>query len=416
MRTLTTVILAILLSAPAEAATRLTYMINGSPKAISWATTAFPLKYEVSQDLVTRFDGSSQAITDSFNAWHDASPEIRFAAGTIADVSAGKDGVNSVSLEDGLFAGNGFIAFTTTWFDDSGRITEADIQIDPEGVAGYDMHAVVQHEIGHFLGLDHSAVVSSAMFPYLTRDAASPLDSDDLYAIRSVYPDAAMAAEAEQLHGEVTGDGAPVFGAQVVALDADGRSVAATLTGPDGHFDLSNLPPGNYRVYAEPLDGPVAADNLSGVWGTCGSKSFRTRFVDVGSFPSKGGQVQDVRIDVTGPPADLNPRWIGVFAPGSSDINLRAAAASAKAGSTVMIAVGGDGLVPGMTTIEIPNPGFHRISDFQYATNYMWATYRIDPGTATGSTVVLLDNGNDKAALTGAIRVAEGEKHRGTMR
>jgi len=101
----------------------------------------------------------------------------------------------------------------------------------------------------------------------------------------------------------------------------------------------------------------------------------------------------------------LNPKWIGASSPDAGDVNLAAAPATVRAGDTISLAVGGDGFTSGMTTFEVPSPAFHRISDFRYASNYVSATYRIDPNAAATSAVILVKSGNESAALTGALRV-----------
>ena len=76
-----------------------------------------------------------------------------------------------------------------------------------------------------------------------------------------------------------------------------------------------------------------------------------------------------------------------------------------RAGQTVSIALGGDGFLGGITTFEILNPGFKRISDFKWSANYVSATFEVLLNAPTGSVVVLAHSGNDSAALTGALRV-----------
>ncbi|MEJ2677750.1 MAG: carboxypeptidase regulatory-like domain-containing protein [Gemmatimonadota bacterium] len=63
---------------------------------------------------------------------------------------------------------------------------------------------------------------------------------------------APAAALAQTVRGAVvTGSGEPVQGALTVLLDAQGRRVVATLSGPHGRFELTAPGPGRYRVSAE---------------------------------------------------------------------------------------------------------------------------------------------------------------------
>ena len=52
-----------------------------------------------------------------------------------------------------------------------------------------------------------------------------------------------------------------------------------------------------------------------------------------------------------------------------------------------------------MTTFDVPNPGFHRISDFKWFGNYVSATFSVDASTPAGSVVVMVKSGNESAAL-----------------
>ena len=120
------------------------------------------------------------------------------------------------------------------------------------------------------------------MYPWIGTGGVTTLDSDDRVAIATMYPKPA-ANPGATLEGRVTGDGGGIFAAQVVALSDSGEPVATALTDRDGNFILQGIPSGNYRVYAEPLDGPVNVANLSGTWRTAKVTSFPTQFADNGT-------------------------------------------------------------------------------------------------------------------------------------
>jgi hypothetical protein len=55
-----------------------------------------------------------------------------------------------------------------------------------DGGAGFDFHTVMLHELGHSLGLDHSADTSSVMYAFysgMRRD----LTADDIAGIEAIY-------------------------------------------------------------------------------------------------------------------------------------------------------------------------------------------------------------------------------------
>jgi len=87
-----------------------------------------------------------------------------------------------------------------------------------------------------------------------------------------------------------------------------------------------------------------------------------------------------------------------------------------RAGTTITLGIGGDGFTSGMTTFDIPNSGFHRVSDFKWAGNYVSATFQVDSSTPAGSLVVMVKSGNESAALTGALRIEPAARSRGVKK
>lgn len=286
-----------------------------------------------------------QAIMDSFSAWTGVTgttfnvasypgligPIQRTSAQNACsnDGETNVDGVNTVCFNQAS-AGftTGVLAFTRVITANApgvsvgssgastlaGQILDADTLLCPnchvtfatpaglstaQGQGAYDLESILIHELGHWFGLDHSAVWRAIMFPYspppgqflgdrpTTQTPDGPLSDDDRTAIRALYPDPndtvdvgsvsgrllpanpfALAAIPATFAGKfVTG----IVGGHMVVVDADSGSViAGTLSGwtcdasnpPlqfDGSFDIERLPIGRtYMIYAEPLDGLVA--------------------------------------------------------------------------------------------------------------------------------------------------------------
>jgi hypothetical protein len=163
----------------------------------------------------------------------------------------------------------------------------------------YDLESILTHELGHSFGFNHSGVWGAMMFPFApspgqvagTRPTApapdAPLSDDDRTGLRVLYPDPGDSVHTGEISGRVlpanplalpispagvTG----IFPAQVVAMDnATGTVTAAVMAGwscgdpgPaqfDGSFSLQRLAAAsaqNYRIYAEPMDGPVTLGSV----------------------------------------------------------------------------------------------------------------------------------------------------------
>jgi matrixin len=415
-------VVATLAATPLFASARLTYTIGDRVVPVAWPASAFPIPYQVDRRVMDTLPNAQVVIERAFSAWSSApDTNISFQSLGVADgLAAGEsDKKNTITLADGLFKDQYAIAMTTNWYDTTGRLTQADIQIDSSLVnSDYNMQHALTHEVGHLLGLDHSAVLSAIMYPFVPHGNDTPtLDSDDRIAIADIYPKMAPTLVGGVLRGRVVGDSGGVFAAQVVAVNDRGEPVATGLSNANGDFTLQTIPEGNYRLYAEPLDGPVDARNLAGVWRQAKVTPFPTRFCDVGAIQVENGKVYgNLVVNTAGAPPQLNPRWLGVSTPDNNNFNLTSTAVTVRPGQSINLAVAGDGIVGGMTTFNVLNPGFRRMSDFHYAGNYVYATYNIAPDAPQGSVVILESNGNQEAALTGGLRVQTSGKTRAVRR
>ena len=172
---------------------------------------------------------------------------------------------------------------STTWeFNETtGEVLESDIflnsafswSVAASGEAGrFDVESVLVHEVGHFLGLGHSALgetelvsggrrvlgKGAVMFPIAFGPgsiADRTLDADDIAGITDIYGTSAAEQKLGGIQGRVTLDGAGVFGAHVTAFNpATGDLVSGFTLTPSGNFVIAGLQPGQYVVRVEPLD------------------------------------------------------------------------------------------------------------------------------------------------------------------
>jgi hypothetical protein len=117
------------------------------------------------------------------------------------------------------------------------------------------VEAIVAHEVGHFLGLDHTPLGGATVIdagPGIGPEAG--LSSDEIAAAHFLYPAAGTLAQLGTIAGVVRMNGAGIHGAIVAAETAGGIAVSAAATDANGNYSLPALPPGAYNVHVSPMD------------------------------------------------------------------------------------------------------------------------------------------------------------------
>jgi hypothetical protein len=225
------------------------------------------------------------------------------APGAVVGASAAAAFAGQILDADTLFRNDRQATFATP-----GALAEL------QGAGAYDLESLLTHELGHWMGLDHSAVIRAMMFPFAPPPGQflgerpdgsvpdGPLADDDRTGIRAQYPDPNDTLNVGAIRGRIVpanpfalatlavpSPGVPVsgmIGGHVVAVDAvTGSVIGGTLGGwscdaanpPtqfDGSFDLERLPVGHtYNLYAELLLGLALPGDFSDVFTGSSSSS-----------------------------------------------------------------------------------------------------------------------------------------------
>lgn len=349
---------------------------------------------------------------------------------SISPADAG-DGISLLTIagtaENEAFNSEATTGRTRVFFDpETGNIAEADISINPrprsdagtelqfstDGTPGtYDLEATFTHEIGHLLGLDHSAVLSSTMqsrqafngtfgLPALTERT---LSEDDRQKIRSLYGPKQKLGRIEgrlidnRTPGALTALNSVNIWAESVAT---GRVIASDVTAEDGSYSLEGLVPGQYRVMVS--SGSDEASNAA--------QKFRS-FELSNQVAVKSDAATPLNSSLVPSQASaLNPKVIGLNA------ELSTVALPLAPGRRVKIYLGGEGVdqVPG-TSIVVNSP-FFTVDPSTLAREQMAAPYpvvsvelQVAANAPFGDyTIRLQSNSGEIAYVPGAITIDPG--------
>ncbi|MGI6455488.1 MAG: hypothetical protein ACOX5R_07650 [bacterium] len=279
-------------------------VVNQFGRVIKW-NLGSTLVYRLDQGKLGNFSRlqAEGIIFDSFRKWENAGVGLAIARGpdwntdithqNYSDFSRNFKGNESVVVFDddgriinmtqGEGARDHILGFQVPYTNSRAEITGGIILFNGYFFDEHDFDRdsvlpTILHELGHYLGLDHSQqlrhlayngvnfddVYVPIMFPTTTdnEEVRSVLTFDDQVALRNLYPTAFHRNSTGKIEGNVkrslSGKGLP--GVNVIAYKADDplETVTSTVTGTyepnTGDFLLEGLPPGDYYVMVEAID------------------------------------------------------------------------------------------------------------------------------------------------------------------
>ena len=310
-------------TSPVDAYLKLGTAVDGRVVDVTWRT---PIRYFVSDADAgsVSANGLRGAVLRATATWQAVpSATVRFEfQGMTTSVPGMIDGRTTLGFQDRpeldrVLGATSFLIDTT-----DGAIVEADVffnsrfawSVSAGGTPGrVDLESVALHELGHLLGLSHSALgeteltgtggrrviaSGSVMFPIAMAAgtiADRVLQADDIAGISDLYPAAGQLSSTGGITGRVTKNGQGLLGAHVVAFNPEtGALVANFALNANGEFAIARLEPGPYILRVEPLDDA----EVDSFFSTAIDVDFRVAYATRMVVAPRGGASASIEIKV----------------------------------------------------------------------------------------------------------------------
>lgn len=320
-------VIAILAGTAFPAESYLHYHVGPGGGVVTARWTRSPVQYFVNSRSVPGVTAAQlqSALAKAFSVWQElptASISFDFA-GFVNAPPFDDDGLSTIGFLDrpqmqNVLGATGFTVDVIT-----GEIVEADIFFnaafswsvsDAGDPSRYDLQSIALHEVGHLLGLGHSALgeteltsggrrvlgAEAVMFPIAFGRgslAGRSLKADDIAGVSGLYPDGGFSDGTGSIDGMVTQNGRGLLGAHVIAFNLrTGQLVGAFTLNRSGEFLISGLEPGPHLIRVEPLD-DGAVDSFFGEGRTV-DLDFRVTFAPQATIVPRGGTTGGISVAV----------------------------------------------------------------------------------------------------------------------
>lgn len=251
-------------------------------------------------DLST--DVTSSNVSTYLNNFSDGlNPVIYDTDGSIIDALYGVGAKNSILG----FAGSAYVPSTATYKEGQAVINGYLSLSDARFVV------VLAHELGHFIGLDHTQLDDSQglssnnyplMYPTAYRTTES-LHSDDVSAVSALYPNGTTTQDFGEIKGRFLQSSSPVLGANIWAKNQDTgavySSVSDYLTQNNGFFRML-VPAGRYTVHAESIATKFVGGSSVGPYAETSSDASFVAPHPIAPVAFKGSSASAVSLDIGG--------------------------------------------------------------------------------------------------------------------
>ncbi len=265
-----TILVCFLFSADSSAFVR-SRSISGVP--VFWSNPVVPISVNPSNSSGLSENEIQHAFQSSFKQWTRSNTRagISYIQSTATPPKSGHDGRNTIyfASEGNRRLGVGVVALTeVSYFVNTGMIVGVDMVFNDKkflftmakgdtGAKVDDMDTkiylpdVATHEVGHAFGFDHSNVHNSSLI-FMAFNGQFQTGKDDIRGMHDVF-DVEAGSRQGTASGQVVGLNGGIFGAHVNAINLKSAKIeGATLSGSDGRFTITKLPPGDYSFLVEP--------------------------------------------------------------------------------------------------------------------------------------------------------------------